>query len=391
MKVLQVIPSLSPRLGGPTHVALELTRSLQDLGIDVQILTTDDDSNELLPVSLNKITTYHNLPVTFLSRTLRAKEFIYTRALSKWCRQNLNSFDLIHTHYLFSHLPSWTASAARRANIPYIMRPLGQLTPWALSQSATKKQIYASLIERRNLNQAAAVHCTSSEEAINVRDFGISTPSITLPLGVTPPQPIKDAKEKLHKTYNISSETPVLLFLSRLHHKKQPELLLKAASQLIKQKPYHVILAGTGDPQYYKQLETLSHELGISHAVSFTGFVTGHDKNLLLQGSDAFVLPSHSENFGIAVAEALASGLPVVITPGIQISTEIKAANAGLIAEPNVAAIATAINKIITNPELSAKLRENGLNLARNRYSWDAIAKELATSYEEIIATKKAS
>ena len=398
MRILHVIPSLSPSLGGPAQVALNLVNALNQLGIDAEIATTNYGIPTLEAPTHQRIDycydTENSLsaPVYFVPYTPPSlKEFIFSRTLTSWLWKNLPTYDLVDNHYLFSYSPTCAAVIARYKGIPYTVRTMGQITPWALAQSSTKKKIFSLLFENRNLSRAAAIHCTSPEEATNVRDFGISTPTVTLPLGVTPAQPITDAKAKLRIAYHIPKNTPVLLFLSRLHHKKQPELLLKAAQQLTKQQPCHIILAGSGDPLYCQQLKTLTHKLGLTTAVTFTGFVTGYDKTLLLQGSDAFVLPSHSENFGIAVAEALASGLPVVITPGIQISTEIKAADAGLITELNVAALTSSINEIITNPKLSAKLRENGLNLARSRYSWQAIAKELAANYEEIIATKKAS
>ncbi|MGB3298923.1 MAG: glycosyltransferase, partial [Phormidesmis sp.] len=189
MRILQVIPSLSPHLGGPTRAVLGLSHHLQKIGVDVQILTTNDDTAQRLDVPLNRTVDYQEIPTTFLPRTFRAKEFIYSNALSNWHDQNLGKFDLVHTHYIFSYLPSWTARVARAQNVPYIMRPLGQLTPWALSQGNRKKRLYALLLERHNLSQAAAIHCTSPEEAINVRDFGIKTPTMTVPLGVEIPLP----------------------------------------------------------------------------------------------------------------------------------------------------------------------------------------------------------
>lgn len=386
MKVLQVIPSVSPQLGGPTRAIQGFSQSLQKLGIEIEIITTDDDTNSRLDVPLNELTLYKGVPTTFLSRTLRAKEFIYANALSKWHRQHLDAFDLVHTHYLFSHLPSWSARAARHNNIPYVMRPLGQLTPWALTQSSAKKKLYASLIEQQNLRGAAAIHCTSKEEAVNVKDFGVQTPTVSLPLGVTLPDTIQDAKIKLHHAYDIAPEVPIVLFLSRIHPKKQPEVLVKAIGELLKEQPCHVIFAGTGDAQYLNGLMALTRLLGIERRVTFTGFVDGYDKDLLLQGADIFALPSHSENFGIAVAEALISGLPAVITPGIQISTEINSVGAGIVAEATPEAFAQAIGQVLAQPDLQQQLRENGLQLARNRYSWMAIAKDLAVVYKNIIA-----
>ena len=389
INVLQVIPSLSPRLGGPTAAMLGLSKSLRNMGVSVQILTTNDDADNRLDVPVNRLISYQGIPTTFLPRTVRAKEFIYSHQLAKWHRQYLNNFDLVHTHYLFSHLPSFTARAARQRNIPYLMRPLGQLTPWALSQSANKKKIYTQLLERRNLEQAAAIYCTSPEEASNVRTFGLRTPTVTLPLGVYAPEPIRDAREKLHQLYGIPVELPVVLFLSRLHHKKQPEVLIRAVEQLLKKQPCHIVLAGTGEPQYVEKLKKLVGALDIQGSVTFAGFVSGYSKNLLLQGSDIFALPSHSENFGIAVAEALIAGLPVVITPGIQISEEINAAKAGLVMDANVSDFSSALYQLMTMPHLRRQLVANGLSLAKTRYSWASIAQQLTPFYREMLSLKQ--
>ncbi|MHC5721137.1 MAG: glycosyltransferase, partial [Nostoc sp.] len=109
------------------------------------------------------------------------------------------------------------------------------------------------------------------------------TPLFTLPLGVNPPDSLPDAKQKLRHVYGISTETPVMLFFSRLHYKKRPDLLLQALSRLVEQNyNFHLIVAGSGEPEYETQLKNLAISLGISHQVSFAGFVVGQEKDLLL-------------------------------------------------------------------------------------------------------------
>jgi glycosyltransferase involved in cell wall biosynthesis len=397
MKILHVIPSLSPELGGPGQVALNLVNSLRTLNVDVEIVTTNHSISGTLEVPINQRTDYIfdaenslSAPVWFLPYTPPPlKEFIFSKALTGWLWRNLPSYDLVDNHYLFSYSSTCSAAIARWNNIPYTIRTMGQLTPWALAQSATKKRLYTFLIERHNLQRASGIHCTAPAEALDVRKLGIDSPTITIPLGVVAPAPIENAKEKLHHTYGIPSEIPTFLFLSRLHHKKQPDLLLKAAKQFLAKQPCHVILAGKGEPQYIEQLKNLVEMLNIENHVTFAGFVTGYDKNLLLQGADVFVLPSHSENFGIVVAEALISELPVIITSGIQISAEINAANAGLVVEGEVLALSSALHQIVTNPRLRDELRRNGVHLAKSRYSWIAIAQELSSVYKNIISEKE--
>mgnify|MGYP001799534328 CR=1 FL=1 len=392
MKILHVIPSLSPDSGGPAQVAMNLVSSLRKLGVDAEIATTNHNSVGLLDVPTNERTEYVfdvanelSCPVWFLPYTNPSlKEFIFSMPLTGWLWKNLSSYDVIDNHYLFSYAPTCAAAIARAQKIPYTVRTMGQLTPWALSQSALKKKLYATVIERRNLSKASVIHCTSDQETVNVREFGISAPTETIPLGVNAPKKIEGARKKLRNNYDIPEEVPVFLFLSRIHCKKRPELLLKAAAEFLRKQPCHIIFAGTGETHYVESLQRLSEELEISNHVTFAGFVTGCSKDLLLQGADAFVLPSFSENFGIAVAEALISGLPVVLTPGIHISKEIKEADAGLVVDGEEGALCSALEKLTQHDRLRDNLIKNGLQLAQPRYSWASIAQNLSSVYESI-------
>jgi glycosyltransferase involved in cell wall biosynthesis len=387
MKVLHVIPSVSPALGGPTQVVLNLVKALRECEVEAEIVTTNDNGKTLLDVPLNQRIEYEQVPVWFLPRfSPPLKEFIFSTALTQWLWQNLRNYDVIDNHYLFSYASTCAGAIARWQNIPYTIRTMGQLTPWALAQSQLKKQIYTFLVERHNLNQAAAIHCTSIGEAADVRNFGIKTPSLTLPLGVNPPVLQKQAKSRLHKLYNIPDRLSVVLFLSRLHYKKRPDLLIQALKSLAEQSyEFHVILAGAGEAEYVSQLKNLVESLGLNPCTSFAGFVTGEDKDLLLQGSDLFVLPSFSENFGVAVAEAMAAGLPVVVTPGVQIAPEIAQAEAGLVVEGEVEALAGAIAQLLHQPHYRQQLGEKGLQLVKERYAWKAIASDLASAYRAIV------
>jgi glycosyltransferase involved in cell wall biosynthesis len=392
VKVLHVIPSVSPSLGGPSEVVLNLVKALRESGVDTEIVTTNDDGpNQIvLDVPLKQRVEYQQVPVWFLPRfSPRMKEFIFSAALTRWLWQHIKDYDILDLHYLFSYASSCAGAIARWQGIPYTVRTMGQLEPWALSQSRLKKQIYTLLIERHNLNHAAAIHCTSVSEAEDVRNFGIQAPTITLPLGVNQPIYLPDAKQKLHYLYEIPIETPVVLFLSRLHYKKRPDLLVRSLNQLAAQNDnFHLILAGAGEPDYIDDLKNLIASLGLTSQTSFAGFVTGENKQLLLQGCDIFVLPSFSENFGIAVAEAMAVGLPVIVTPGVQIAPEIAEARAGLVVEGEEDALANAIAQLLTSPELRQLLGENGQSLANSRYSWSAIAQSLSTVYQSITEQK---
>ncbi len=394
MKVLHVIPSLSPALGGPTQVALKIVREIRNQGIDAEIVTTNHDATGRLDIPLNQLTEYEGVPVWFLpSFTHSLKEYIFSSALTKWLWQRINHYDILDNHYLFSYAPTCAAAIARLQNTPYTIRTQGQLTPWALQQSPVKKKLYTTLIERQNLSQAAAIHCTTPQEAEDLRNFGITTPTITLPLGVETPTSIVAAKSELHHFYNIPDNQLIILFLSRLHPKKRPDLLINTFNYIAAQNSTqnlncHLIMAGSGDPHYVDHLKQLVAQRNLTHQVTFTGFVIGHLKNTILQGSDIFALPSHSENFGIAVAEAMAAGLPVIVTPGVQIASEIKANNAGIVIN-NETELVIAINQLIGSPKMRSHLSQNAIKLAKNKYNWSQITSQLISAYEDVLRSKE--
>jgi glycosyltransferase involved in cell wall biosynthesis len=398
MKVLHVIPAVAAVRGGPSHAIFAMVKALRSHGVDAEIATTDNAGSTVLDVPFNRRVEYEGVPVWFFPQfptpqpndfsVGKDKAFIFSPDLTKWLWQHLGDYDLVEAHYLFSYASSCAGAIARWQKIPYIVRTIGQLSPWALAQSQLKKRLYSFLIERQNLNRAAAIHCTSEGEAEDVRHFGVQTQTFTLPLGVDllPARP--DAKQELHALYRISPETPVLLFLSRIHPKKRPDLLLQVLHQLsVQALDCHLILAGSGDEQYFLELTNLVNSLGLASRVTFTGFVTGEDKTLLLQGADLFVLPSYAENFGVAVAEAMAAGLPVVVTPGVQISPEIATHQAGLVVEGEVDALTPAILDLLRSPETLLRLGENGKQLAKERYAWGAIAQTLTHIYDSVSAT----
>lgn len=390
MKVLHVIPSLSPALGGPTQVALKIVRGIRNQGIDAEIVTTNHDATGRLDVPLNQLTEYEGVPVWFLPAFSHSlKEYIFSAALTKWLWQHINHYDILDNHYLFSYAPTCAAAIARIKKTPYTVRTQGQLSSWALQQSPVKKKLYTTVIERQNLSQAAAIHCTTSQEAEDLRNFGITTPTITLPLGVETPTSIVTAKSELHHLYNIPDHRLIILFLSRLHPKKRPDLLINAFNHIAAQNSNcHLIFAGSGDPHYVDHLKQLVAQHNLTNKVTFTGFVIGHLKNTILQGSDIFALPSHSENFGIAVAEAMAAGLPVIVTPGVQIASEIKANNAGIVIN-NETELVIAINQLIESQKMRSHLNQNAIKLAKNKYNWSQITSQLISAYEDVLRSKE--
>lgn len=382
MRVLHLIPSISPLRGGPSQAVMEMCRELRDREIDARILTTNDHGRGLLlDLPLNCWHDREGVPVLAFARwspPIRPlREFAISPALTWWLWRHLEQFDLLHVHALFSYPSTSGMAIARCKHKPYVLRSIGQLNHWSLRQSAVRKQILFRLIERRNLEHAAAFHFTSEAEQQEAASLNLRNSSFVLPLGVT---------LKRHFINSPDSSSTRFLFLSRLHAKKQLDLLLNAFAALAQTQPlaqWQLDIAGDGDQAYVQHLQQLSIDLGLQSRCCWHGFVAGEAKDQLLQSAHWFVLPSASENFGIAAAEALAAGVPVILSPGVALADAVSKHGAGLVIEPTVEAWAKALLTALTPP--SVDMRHAAYQLAAGSYSWPAIAEALHQHYDSIL------
>ncbi|MBW4509731.1 MAG: glycosyltransferase [Scytonematopsis contorta HA4267-MV1] len=391
MKVLHVIPSIAPVRGGPSKAVLEMIKALRDKGIETELATTNDNGLDLLDVPLKKRTEYQDIPVYFFPRFSPALnpvcEFAFSGQLTTWLWQQIHNYDLLHVHAIFSYPSTAAMAIARLKQIPYIVRPLGQLCEWSLQQKASKKQIYLNLIESVNLNQSQALHLTSRQEQQEISRLGLEIPSFILPHGLSISPKIEDARVRLRKQFNIPADEPIILFLSRLHPKKGLDYLIPALGKLTHHR-FTFIIAGSGSPDYEAEVKSLLASHGIQNRTHFAGFVKGEIKDLFLQGSDLFALTSYSENFGVSVLEALAAGLPVLVTPGVALAELVTEKNLGYVAEMNIEEITKTLKQVLENPDEAQHTAQHARQLISECYTWDRIASSLSDFYTKITGKK---
>lgn len=386
MKILHLIPSISPRRGGPSQAVLAMVGALRQRGVEARILTTNDDGPGLLrDLPLGVWHERQGVPVLAFRRwsppgpLLRAvREFAAAPDLTRWLGRHLGDFDLLHVHALFSFPSTAGMAVARRQGFPYVLRSIGQLNHWSLQQSAGRKRWLLRLIERRNLEGAAALHFTSEAERREAAALGLRTPSFVLPLGVDPQPHLSTGREP--------GAVTTFLFLSRLHPKKQLELLLEALARLRHRRSdaaWRLRIAGEGEPDYVRDLQARAQRLGIAERCQWLGFVAGAPKQELLAAADWFVLPSASENFGIAAVEALAAGTPVILSPGVAVAEAVAAAAAGVVVAATPEALAEALERALVPPP--AAMVQAARQLAANVYAWGAIAACLEQRYRSLL------
>jgi glycosyltransferase involved in cell wall biosynthesis len=387
MQVLHVIPSLGPLRGGPSFALPVMARGLSACGVEVHIATTDDNGPSRLSVPLGRPVVEGNTSTWYFRRQVRP--YTVSWPLTRWLTKHTREYDLLHIHALFSYSSSVAAWYAQKFGIPYIVRPLGTLNRWGMTQRRPAlKRLSFTLMERRILAGAAAIHYTSEQEREEARALGLHTRAEVIPLGIElAPYEDLPSPDRFLQTHPSLAGRTIVLFMSRLDPKKGLDLLLPAFAQVVRAQPESVlVIAGDGPSDFLAGLRADVTALGLGHSVVFVGFLRGEDKLSALAACSVYVLPSYSENFGLAPVEAMAAGLPVVLSDGVGIARETQAAEAGLMVTCDVDAVASALQRLVADPDLRRILGQNARRLARERFSSEVAARRLVTLYDELLS-----
>ncbi len=388
-RVLHVIPSVSASSGGPSKAIVQMERVLADSGVQVVTVTTDDDGpGQRLPFATGEEIAAGGVTRLYFSRQIRP--YKASLPLLRWLREHVPRFDLVHVHALFSFAPVAGAWIARQAGVPYVIRPLGVLNRYGMvHRRSSLKLLSLRLLEGGLLRDAAAVHFTAEQERIEAEMLGITMRSHIVPLGV---EPVATASDALFLDAYPGLGRRRLLFLSRVDPKKNIEALLQAVALVKRTIPdLSLILCGDGDSGYMTSLKSLSTELGLEDCVRWAGHVDGAMKASAFAAAELFVLPSFSENFGIAAVEALSAGLPCILGHGVAVSTRVAEAGAGLAVAPTVDAVAGAITEMLADPARLARAGQRARALAITEYTVEAMGKGLLAMYAEAYETHRAS
>jgi len=383
MRVLHIIPSISPLRGGPSQAVIEMVKALRSEGVDACIVTTQDNGIYRNPeLTTGKWILYEDVPVLLhscIDSKMRAiREYLISPSFTYWLIKNIDQYDLIHFHAIFSFPSTIGMAIARIKEVPYIVRTIGQLSHWGLKQGFLRKKLMIKLIEGGNLKHARAIHVTSNYERRDLESLGLDSDSFVLGLGVNLSQP---STHSCRINKNVS-----FLYLSRIHQKKQIELLFQALSILksnLHEENWELSIAGSGEANYIKKLKKEAEVLGISEHLFWRGHVSGSAKQDLFKNSDWFVLTSASENFGISVVEAMAASIPVIITESVGISDKVLKYSAGYICQEKPEEIAEVLRKATERFKID-EMSKAARKLVEENYSWAYIGRSLSKLYSDL-------
>lgn len=369
MNITHVIMSMDPAGGGPPQVAARLAAAQAALGHHLTIIS--QQPADAAP------------RVREMTRSIPGFEPVQLRAnLSpSQLSQTLERQDFVHLHGAWGALLLKAARICRKHGVPYTLTPHGMLDPWSLSQKRLKKKLALLLGYRKMLNGAAFLHMLNKDEADLIRPLGLLPGSEIIGNGVfldeidPLPQP-----GTFRAAFPDLVDTPYILFLSRLHYKKGLDILGDAFAKLTGEFPSVKLVVAGPDGGAGAAFSDQVERLGIAERVILTGPIYGELKYAALVDSACFCLPSRQEGFSIAILEALACAVPVVITDNCHFP-EVNQAGAGAMVACNADAVAEGLRSILADPDEAVNRGRFGRKLVEDQYQWSRIAEQLLEAY----------
>ncbi len=377
MRIVLTIPSLDRTAGGTSAAVAALARSLAAHGRDVSVVSFASERPLLDETDADD----HSPAVTLVEH--RSSPWGLWGNLSRFgdaLRAAVAGRDevVIHDNGIWLPVNHRVAAVARSWAVPRIVSPHGMLEPWSLDQGAWKKKAAWWLYQRRDLRTADAVVATAEQEAGNIRRVGIDRPVATIPNGVDVPG------ESPPPSRLVSSQKRTALFLSRIHEKKGLPNLVEAWARL-RPEEWRVVIAGPDEDGHEAEVRRRIAERGLTDDFSFVGPVQGAEKWGLYQGADLFVLPTHSENFGIVVAEALSCGTPVVTTRGAP-WRDLVDHDCGWWVDVGVKPLAEALAEAVRlSPADRRAMGRRGGDLVEEKYTWPRVAEAFDETYAWVL------
>ncbi len=380
-RVLHVIDSLRASAGGPTVAAYSMLRALARRGLRADLVTTESSSDgSAAPPRTLEI---EGQRIHYFRRD--TARYGLSAPLWRWLRHSIREYDVVHTTGLFSFAPLAAAWIARAAGVPYVMRLAGTLDTWGMRhKSPLVKRASIALLEGPLLEGAAAVHFMSELERTRAEARGRRLRAVVVPMGfdfsTSPTAPDDRGLEDLEL-----QGAPVVLYLSRIDYMKGVDVLLRAFAKLTPASTAILLIAGDGPPALVASLKALAAELGLGSRVRWLGFVSGARKRALLELATVFTLPSLSENFGVAVVEAMQAGLPVVVTEGAGLAELVTRAGAGRVTDGSVAALHEALAALLADEPYRRRCAEAGRRIVCEELTLEAFGARLERLYRSVL------
>ncbi len=389
MRILHLISSLDPANGGPPVVAASLASAQAKLGHHVVLATIDQpDRRELIIQALQRVPGHAGIDVRSLeakwSRPIRFVEIQLVRSTIKPLADLVGQADMVHLHGVWDVLIYAAARECRRSDRPYCVVPHGMLDPWGLGQKAWKKKLAFVLGYRKMLDRAAFLHVLNEDEGRLIEPLKLHAPNAIVPNGIFAEEiDSLPSRGDFYARHPELRGRPFVLFLSRLHHKKGLDYLADAFKIVARECPDVDLVVAGPDGGAREPFEQRIAQAGLTDRVHVIGPVYGPDKFAALVDCACFCLPSRQEGFSMAIVEALACRVPVVITEPCHFP-EVATSGAGEVVPLDAQAVGAALVRVLSDADRRERMGHAGRELVRSRYTWLKIAELSIDAYQRL-------
>jgi glycosyltransferase involved in cell wall biosynthesis len=391
LRILNVVPSLARNTGGIASYLIQAGRAVAPYA-DYTIFSTD--AGQPAASKWTKRATLEDLPEgadevdVQLFPVERPRQWAYSRELRRALRASMSTYDVVAIHSL-NLFPQFAAyREAKRAGVPYVVTPHGALDPWLRGKRTGRKAVNDRLWQNAMFASATALHFTARREAEIAAGPVAGRPHWYVPNGIPFErfQSLPSGTAFRRRILGGDGDGALVLFFGRVAAKKGIDLLIRAFARL-GDGGAHLAVVGPDDEGLTGELKELSRSAGVGDRVHFTGPLYGADQLAALAAADVWALTSYTENFGIAVLEAMAAGVPVVVSDAVNIAPDIAAADSGVVVPLEEEVVARRLGELVESPALRAELAERGRAFARS-YDWNDVAEQLVSMYETVVGDR---
>ena len=385
MKTLHIIENIDNSYGGPAKSVPFLIKYLNKIDIQNKIISIalkEDETNDICIKNNIKILT---------SRYNGHKSLKFSKQFCRTIKNAITEETILHTHSLWNYPPYCTYRISKKYKLPLVMSIRGNLYDWKIKKSKWKKKIALSLFQKKMFQEASCLHATEKNEIHAIRQLGIKTAIALIPNAIeidefeNLPQ-----KEEALRRLGLNSEKRYILFMSRIHPNKGLEYLINSFINLTKRYPkWNVLIAGPiYDKKYFKMINAEINK-DIKTKVTYFGMVNGIKRLDLFAASELFVLPTHSENFGMVIGEAMAAKIPVITTKGAPWEI-LNDTDSGWWVDLNNESIYNTLETAMKkNSDELKKMGERGYKIIKEDYTWEEAAKKMKQVYTWVLGRTK--
>ena len=392
MRILCVTGYYKPAYvyGGPVKSVAAICEGLAQAGNQVTVLTTNANGHgKTLSVTIGQAVDVNGVEVNYYPQSQPAARLFpfYSTWLGRACAARLSEFDVMYLPATWTYAMYVGASHARNMRVPYVVSPRGSFMTWSMQQKMLKKRLYLALIERRLIDSAAAIHCTSWLESEQTSHWNFKPKVVIIPNGIDlEPFQCLPQSGGLRRQLGIPSGATVSLYVGRLHKEKRISLMIDSFAKIARQlADAHLVIIGPEGDGTGAHARKYVATLGLTQRIHFLGLLAGQALLQAYDDADLLVLLSHRENFGMVAVEAMAAGLPVLVAKEVGLAEEIARAGAGYSVVAEIDRIAETWVQMLQAPDLRRDIGQKGRELVHEKFESSRVASQMLNLFANIV------